>query len=243
MIEQKNFLNLKFKAKQDILNVLRADPKRSSRRSMSTRRPKKPNVFFRILMVVILAFLTASIIRAFMVQIYFVPSTSMEPALMVGDRVLVRKLTYAMVNPAWKIGKKSKLAPDVAQFPIFKNRYIFVSTIRPQRSDIVIMKFPPKAKEPVRTTVKRIVGMSGEVIKIKKGVTYINGRAYREMGSVKKDSIDFGPYKVPANSYFVMGDNRASSSDSRTWGALPKENVIGIVLIRLWPFNTVGQVL
>jgi signal peptidase I len=243
MIEQKNFLNLKFKAKQDILNVLRADPKRSSKRSTSAPRRRKPSVFLRILTVVILAFLTASIIRAFMVQIYFVPSTSMEPALIVGDRVLVRKLTYAMVNPVWKIGKQSKLSPDVAKLPIFTKRYVFVSTVKPQRSDIVIMKFPPKANEPVRTTVKRLVGMPGETIKIKKGVTYINGRAFREVRSVKKDNLDFGPYKVPANSYFVMGDNRASSSDSRTWGALPKENVIGIVLIRLWPFNTMGQVL
>lgn len=107
----------------------------------------------------------------------------------------------------------------------------------PQRGDIVVFRFP---KDPSKDFVKRLIGLPGDKVEIRKSKLYINGNlvpekylpAGLEFGS-------FGPTVIPENSYFMMGDNRNNSDDSRSWGVLPRENVIGKAVLIYWPLNRI----
>ncbi|HBV98922.1 MAG: signal peptidase I [Peptococcaceae bacterium BICA1-7] len=107
----------------------------------------------------------------------------------------------------------------------------------PQRGDIVVFKFP---RDPSKDFVKRLIGQPGDKVEIRKSKLYINGNlvsenylpAGLEFGS-------FGPAVIPENSYFMMGDNRNNSDDSRSWGVLPRENIIGKAVLTYWPLNRI----
>jgi signal peptidase I len=103
----------------------------------------------------------------------------------------------------------------------------------PQRGDIVIFTHPLDAE---RTLVKRIVGLPGEQIEIHDSVVYINGSPLDEP-YVKGTTSAFSITYVPDDCYFVMGDNRQASSDSRSWGFLPEENIIGRAWLLYWPMG------
>jgi signal peptidase I len=114
------------------------------------------------------------------------------------------------------------------------------------RGDIVVFHTPPEAA--VRcgvggTFVKRVIGLPGEVVSERGGYVYINGQRLDEP-YIKPDRRDSEPPRawprLPASSYFVIGDNRSQSCDSRVWGPLPKGNVIGRVFLRYWPPNRLG---
>jgi len=101
------------------------------------------------------------------------------------------------------------------------------------RGDVVLFRSTIK---PVRDFIKRLVGLPGEEIKIRNGIIMINGKAIDESKwNVRWDSSNFGPYKIPADNYFFVGDNRPDSYDSRYWGAVPKVNIIGKAEIIIWP--------
>lgn len=104
-----------------------------------------------------------------------------------------------------------------------------------ERGDIIVFRPPPKAGRN-DDFVKRIVGLPGDQVEIKGGIVYINGQAQGE-DFVKNHSKDFfGPVEVPAKSYFMMGDNRPNSLDSRYWGFVPEANIKGRALLIYWPF-------
>lgn len=107
----------------------------------------------------------------------------------------------------------------------------------PNRGEIVLFKSPYKdGKE----FVKRLVGLPGETIEVKRGVIYINGRETDFPGvNIQADYDYFGPVTIPADSYFMMGDNRGNSADSRTWGFAPRKDLIGKALFVFWPVNRV----
>lgn len=111
---------------------------------------------------------------------------------------------------------------------------------QPKRGDIMVFKYP---RDPQRDFIKRVVGLPGETIDIKDSIVYINNsvipQPFLEPG-LKFGS--FGPVDIPDNSYFMMGDNRNNSEDSRVWGTLPSENIVGKAMFIYWPLSRIGIV-
>ena len=123
---------------------------------------------------------------------------------------------------------------------IFVNKFIYhFSGI--ERGDIVVFWYP---KDPTKSFIKRVVGLPGEMVEIRSGVVFINGKPLPEQYVTPEyfDYASFPPQKVAANSYFVLGDHRNSSNDSRHWGSVPAENVFGKAIFRYWPVSKLGLI-
>jgi signal peptidase I len=126
---------------------------------------------------------------------------------------------------------------------VLANRFIY-HLRDPERGDVVVFETPPEARAKCGaggTFVKRIVGLPGERLQVRlaggSAFVYVNGRKLEEP-YIEHDRRDIGPektYRVPSGQYFVMGDNRSQSCDSRVWGAVPEENLIGPVFMTYWP--------
>lgn len=104
----------------------------------------------------------------------------------------------------------------------------------PRRGDIVIFEYP---KDPSQTYVKRVIGLPGDTVGIKSGQVFVDGRCLPEPYRVYAAHGDMAPQLVPHESYFVMGDNRDVSDDSRYWGDLPRQDIIGRAVARYWPLQ------
>jgi len=180
-----------------------------------------------------------------LVQAFVIPTGSMEDTLLIGDHLLVDKLAYA---PAGAI-----------------SRYLLPYQ-QVKRGDIIVFRYPVDIQQ---TFVKRVIGIPGDRIRIVNKQVYLNGKALEEPYKYHKtDYIDSyrdnfpgepnvrlyepaqemlehhvvnGEVVVPPNSYFAMGDNRDSSLDSRYWGFVPRENIIGKPLIIYWSYDTVTE--
>ena len=164
-----------------------------------------------ILVVVILAY----ILRLFVLQPFVVEGSSMQPRFTTNDYLIVDKVTYE-VSP-------------------------------PKRGDIIVFKYP---NDPSTSYVKRIIGLPGEKVVIEGGQVRIINTAHPE-GFILDEhqylsptvqttlpAISRSEFNVTTDHYFVMGDNRPASSDSRSWGLLPKENIIGRVLVQAYPLQS-----
>lgn len=104
----------------------------------------------------------------------------------------------------------------------------------PPRGDIVTFYHPT---DPTTMLVKRVIGLPGEKISIIQGIAYINGQRLNEPYVVHRDNISMPPQQIPQDSIFVMGDNRPESGDSRSFGPVPRSHLMGIVVLRYWPFT------
>jgi signal peptidase I len=138
----------------------------------------------------------------------------MVPTLHVGDRVVVEKISYHLQPP--------------------------------KTGDIVVFAPPEKLQEQGFTQdqafIKRIIGLPGQTVAVKKGLVYLNDKPIVEKYIAEPPKYQWGPYRVPENEYFVMGDNRNNSNDSSRWGFLPKQNIIGRAVVRFWPLERIGEV-
>jgi signal peptidase I len=164
-------------------------------------------------------------IKAWVVNPYRIPSSSMEPTL-----------HCARPGP----GCEARFSDRV-----LANRFIYHFR-SPHRGDIIVFKTPPLAEERCGaggTFVKRLIGLPGETWQEKDGFIYINGKKLIEP-YIKPDRRDtgtsYGTRKIPQGMYFMMGDNRSQSCDSREWGAVPRKNLIGPVFFVYWPPNRIG---
>lgn len=123
---------------------------------------------------------------------------------------------------------------------IFVNKFVYhVSEI--DRGDIVVFWYP---KDPSKSFIKRVIGLPGDDIEIRAGVVYINGNELEEP-YVPPDYFDYcflGPETIPPDSYFVLGDHRNSSNDSRNWGTVPAGNIFGKAIFRYWPVSKIGLI-
>ena len=158
-------------------------------------------------------------IKAWVVNPYRIPSSSMEPTLHCAGAGL---------------GCTARFSDRV-----LANRFIY-HFVEPKRGDIVVFETPQAARRDCGaggTFVKRIVGLPGEVWEMRGGYVYIDGARLREpyVQSDRRDGDTKPPFRIPKNQYYVMGDNRAQSCDSRVWGSLPKANLIGKVFAVYWP--------
>lgn len=111
---------------------------------------------------------------------------------------------------------------------------------RPERGQVIVFKYP---LDPSQDFVKRVIGMPGETIEIKDSTVYINGSPLEEE-YLPEDLVygDFGPVTVPENAYFMLGDNRDNSQDSRVWGPLPEDLIIGRAIVIFWPLDRISVI-
>ena len=128
---------------------------------------------------------------------------------------------------------------------VVANRFIYRFR-DPKRGEIVVFDAPAATAQACNesgTFVKRIIGLPGEVVSERNGFVYVDGRKLAEpyvAPSLRDDRTAEWP-RVPPESYFVMGDNRSHSCDSRAWGTVPRENLIGPVFLTYWPLNRLGS--
>lgn len=118
----------------------------------------------------------------------------------------------------------------------------FVYRIRPiERGDVVVFWYP---KDPSVSFIKRIVGLPGDTVELRAGVLYVNGVAVREayLRRQFKDSDSYPPVQVSKGYYYVLGDHRNSSNDSRNWGEVPEKYVYGRAFFRFWPLSKMGLI-
>lgn len=125
-----------------------------------------------------------------------------------------------------------------------QDQRLIVSKLRyrlhePQRGDIVVFNDP---QDPSRNLIKRIIGLPGEVLRIEQGQVYINESLIDEPYIRSYTSYSQPPTAIPAGQYFVMGDNRNNSSDSRSWGTLPRQDIVGTASFSYWPLSDWGAV-
>jgi len=168
---------------------------------------------------IVVAFLLAMVIRAFVVQAFKIPTGSMRPTLMEGDIILVNKFIYGARVPFTGL-----------RLPALR---------QPQPGDVIVFIYPENTK---KDFIKRLVAKGGDTVEIKGGTIYVNERPLMDSVFAKRYYYNKGQYglegeklTVPQDSYFVLGDNSASSQDSRYWGFVPRKNVLGKAIIIYWP--------
>src|SRR3990170_8132445 len=180
---------------------------------------------------IVIAVILALFVRTWVVQAFKIPTGSMENNLLIGDHLLVNKFVFGPT-----LGRVEKA--------ILPTRDI-------RRGDVVVFKYPD---EPDRDFIKRVVGLPGETVELRSKKVYINGRPldepyvhFLEPASTAQEVTSFdvreryGPVQVPDGQYFVMGDNRDNSQDSRYWGFLPRHFIKGRALMIYWSYESGGE--
>ena len=166
----------------------------------------------------------------FSVQNFTVEGDSMDPTLEGGRYVLVNKLAYISLPGEFR---------SYIPFMDGSDRSDIIPFQSPQRGEVVIFRYP---NDPRRDFVKRVVGLPGDVLEIRDGRLLVNGEYMAEPYVTKPDRSDMSPVLVPERSYFVLGDNRGLSNDSRDWGTVPYENLVGKAWFTYWPFDRLASV-
>ena len=170
---------------------------------------------------ILIALVLAFIIRSFIVQAFKIPSGSMIPTLLVGDHILVNKFVFG------------------PQIPFTKIRLF--SFQKPKRGEVVVFLEPTDRK---KDFIKRVIGLPGETIEVINRKVHINGKplegeeyAHYASSRLIRGLDNHGPVNIPEDSYFMMGDNRENSSDSRVWGPVPFELMKGKAFVIYWSWN------
>lgn len=186
--------------------------------------PQKRSAVIDYGIIAVVAIALALLIQAFVVKPYRIPSPSMNTTLLPGDRVLVNRVVYHLHTPG--------------------------------RGNIIVFNWPVN---PQLVFIKRVIGLPGDLISLQNGRVYVNGRRVAEPYVMQNGGRPvptqpapanaettmtepwslIQPYRVPADSYFVMGDNRTMSDDSRDWGPVPAKDVIGQASLIYWPLDRI----
>jgi signal peptidase I len=158
------------------------------------------------------------------IQNFRVEGSSMQPTLEGGQYLLVNKLVYlkldqerlARVIPFWRVDKSQE---SFAVHP-------------PKSGEVIVFHYPG---DTTRDFVKRVIGVPGDRVEIRRGTVYVNGRPLDEPYITVQDTSDMRQLVLKEKEYFVLGDNRRGSNDSRSWGPVPEEHILGKVWIVYWP--------
>jgi signal peptidase I len=143
------------------------------------------------------------------------------------------------VIEARKIPTGSMLPTIQLEDRVIVDKFFFKHFDHISPGDVIVFHPPPSAHA-TEDFIKRVVGMAGDKLEIRNHTTYVNDQPLYEPYVKDKSKNDFGPIIIPANSVFVMGDNRNNSADSREWGFLPTQNITGRTLFRYWPMDQIG---
>jgi signal peptidase I len=209
--------------------VPEAPPPPAATEAVPVAARKRKSVVREYAEAIIIAILLALVIRTLIVQAFTIPSGSMMDTLLVGDYILVNKFLYGPELPVTDY-----------RLPGFRD---------PHRGDIIVFKYPQDEK---RDFIKRIIGTPGDTVQVRGHTVFVNGTPLVEPYVRKPDSPlgDRGqpgycgyayacePTKVPAESYFVMGDNRDNSQDSRYWGFVRREKIKGKAFLIYWSWDS-----
>ncbi len=196
--------------------------------------PYKKSVVREYFESIVIAVILALFVRTFVVQAFKIPTGSMENNLLIGDHLLVNKFIFGpTISPL-----ERKLLPERA--------------IR--RGDVIVFKYPV---DPERDFIKRVIGLPGETLEVRNKRVYINGKLLDEpyvhfieppqgpsaMAEVTSYDLreNYGPIHIPAGKYFMMGDNRDNSEDSRYWGLLPRDEVKGLAVMIYWSYESTTE--
>jgi signal peptidase I len=207
-----------------------APPAETRRRDQSRR--KSRSFFAELPVLILVAFLLALLMKTFLVQAFYIPSSSMEPTLEVNDRVLVSKLTTTFREP-----RRGEIV-------VFREGDVVDDQTGAVRrfTDSLVASLglgPPPEKD----FIKRIIGLPGETLEMRDGVVFIDGEPLPEAPLSEggylsaRHFTDFGPVEIGSDEYFMMGDNRPSSSDSRQFGAISSDRIVGRAFVVIWPFE------
>jgi len=179
------------------------------------------------------ALVIAFLVKTFAAQAFYIPSVSMLPTLEEGDRVVVSRVAYRVHEPrrgdvvVFEATSREAASGDDDAWPVRVVRGFFetVGLVHPSTEDFI----------------KRVVGLPGETVEGRDGRIWIDGRALDEPYLTEgTEPGTFAPVKVPEGHLFVMGDNRENSRDSRYFGPVPIEKVVGRAALRIWPPDRVG---
>ena len=185
-------------------------------------------------MLLLVALLLAFLLRTFVVQVFYIPSSSMEPTLNINDRMLVEKITYRFRDPQ----RGEIVVFEGASDPLLDEAAVGVG----ERLVRGVGQFLGVVPTSARDLVKRVIGLPGDEILIEDGRVLVNGVVLDEPYVVFDDRSDFGPVTVPDGHLFFLGDNRPNSSDSRrSLGFVPMDQVIGRSVVTIWPPENVGS--
>lgn len=194
----------------------------------------------------LVALVLAILIRSYLIQPFKIPSGSMRMTLIEGDHLFVSKLRYGPIllpeihSPEFLKEKVDIQWPDALK-PLTKIR--LPGFTKPQRGDVIVFIFP---EDRSKDFIKRLIAGPGETVEIKDGRILINGEEvtdpriantyYYNRGEYGQEGV---PISVPPGYYFVLGDNSASSHDSRYWGFVDEKDVLGRAEVIFWPLNRI----
>ena len=188
------------------------------------KRQKRKSVVREYAEAIAIAIFLALLIRTFIVQAFKIPSGSMIPTLQVGDHILVNKFIFS------------------TKIPFTDKRILPIRD--PDRLDIIVFKYP---EDESKDFIKRIIGKPGDTVEIRDKVVYINGEPLVESYAIHREPSmlpeglqprdNFGPVVIPKDSYFVMGDNRDQSLDSRFWGVVKAGKIKGKAFMIYWSWD------
>jgi signal peptidase I len=176
----------------------------------------------------VIAIVLALFVRTFIVQAFKIPSGSMIPTLLIGDHILVNKFIYGVKMPF----------TDTELIPV----------THPHRDDVIVFKYP---QDETKDFIKRVIGLPGDRVEVRHRQVYVNDQPLVEPYAVHQEGVtpememrprdEFGPITVPADSYFVMGDNRDHSLDSRFWGFVKENKIKGKAFLIYWSWDGMGE--
>ena len=186
-----------------------------------------PRLAREILEAVLLALVVLIVLQA-TVRNFKVEGSSMAPTLESGQFLVVDQASFlkfdrerlSRVVPFWKV--------DDAE-----PEFVFTP---PERGETIVFRYP---RDTTKDFVKRVLGLPGETVEVRSGTVYVNGEAIREPYLRRRDGSRVAPLTLGEKEYYVIGDNRRNSNDSRAWGAVPEENIVGRVWLVYWPWDDI----
>jgi len=190
---------------------------------------------------IVIAFILAIILRTFLIQAYKIPSGSMEPTLLIGDHIMVNKIRYGLRMPDSLFG----LNPLASEIP-YGHYLVHFAPVR--RGDVVVFVFP---QDPTKDFIKRVIAVGGDTVQVKNGQVVLNGatmpdpHAHFEVApgdrSLYSPRDNYPATTVPPGEFFMMGDNRDRSFDSRFWGFVKLDQVEGRAMFIYWSWGADSQ--
>jgi signal peptidase I len=206
-----------------------------------TREPRKGRgwkIFIRDLLVIFVAALLISfLIKTFLIRSFYIPSSSMEQTLHIDDRIIVNQL-------------EPKLMPvQHGDVVVFKDPGGWLTpTPQPQVNwfvgavDAALAFVGLSAPDSNDHLIKRVIGLPGDTVELRRGSLFVNGSLVEEsyLSRQFRDSDTYPPLQVSKGYYYVLGDHRNSSNDSRSWGEVPEKYIYGKAFVRFWPLSKIG---
>ena len=191
--------------------------------------PKKHSFLRELPVLIVVAFVVALLIKTFLLQAFYIPSASMEPTLVEGDRVLVEKVSYRLGGP--KRGDVVVFEKDLVVPGAVEEDGSFATKIGDSFRGL--FGFPTGTEQDF---IKRVMAIGGDKIEGRDGDVYVNDELVEEPYLTEgQQTSPFGPAEIPEGKIFVMGDNRNNSDDSRNFGPIDADAVVGHAFLLIWP--------